>query len=505
MSFLSAQQSRRLMWKNLLLARYSPFFGLITGALYLLLALFTRADTGALTRLLDAVLHTLDAVVQRPSALALSAGTLLELMAFGRFGYVRGGRIAGLVHGLAHLLAATCVAWGAEVLRLRSPLLLAVGPTPTLAHFFQLALHLLRRLPAGAAAHGRVPAGQRERLRRAHERGRHLAGPAGLEELPAPAHRPGRHAHAVPGGHRPRAAPLEADGRGAARRRLRAGRPARHPPRSSSLPSWCRGWSSIAASRSRDEAGRARSAACCAACCTSVVRAASPAGRFLDYARPASPSPPQVAAGDATIERAGGRTRACGRIRKTDGDCGLSRARPCCCAATAPRCSARAGWTPRSRRCRTTRRSCCASRPAAAVARGAVAAGALAGAGTHPGARGLPEAGLRGGARGGGGRARARSSARCSRCTARGCRACTSAWGCSRTSSLRGPGRALHPGQRARRDAGHRARGARAGSRCTRCGEGCLLYAHHLCGVEGGVGRARLGSEGRSGLVQVSW
>lgn len=35
--------------------------------------------------------------------------------------------------------------------------------------------------------------------------------------------------------------------------------------------------------------------------------------------------------------------------------------------------------------------------------------------------------------------------------------------------------------------------------------EGCLLYAHHLCGVEGGVGRARLGPEGRSGLVQVSW
>ena len=35
--------------------------------------------------------------------------------------------------------------------------------------------------------------------------------------------------------------------------------------------------------------------------------------------------------------------------------------------------------------------------------------------------------------------------------------------------------------------------------------EGCLLYAHHLCGVEGGVGRTRLGPDGRSGLVQVSW
>lgn len=35
--------------------------------------------------------------------------------------------------------------------------------------------------------------------------------------------------------------------------------------------------------------------------------------------------------------------------------------------------------------------------------------------------------------------------------------------------------------------------------------EGCLLYTHHLCGVEGGVGRARLGPDGRSGLVQVSW
>ena len=140
MSYPSAQVSRRLMWRNLLLARYSPFFGLITGALYLLLALFTRAQTGHLTRFSDVVLHTLDAVVQRPSALALSLGTLLGLVAFGRFGYVRGGAIAGLLHGLAHLACAMGVAWGAEALWLRAPLLLAAGPTPTLAHFAQLAL-----------------------------------------------------------------------------------------------------------------------------------------------------------------------------------------------------------------------------------------------------------------------------------------------------------------------------------------------------------------------------
>jgi hypothetical protein len=35
--------------------------------------------------------------------------------------------------------------------------------------------------------------------------------------------------------------------------------------------------------------------------------------------------------------------------------------------------------------------------------------------------------------------------------------------------------------------------------------EGCLVYANGLCGVEGGVGRTRLGPEGRSGLVHVSW
>ncbi|MBF5045987.1 hypothetical protein FGE12_26480 [Aggregicoccus sp. 17bor-14] len=35
--------------------------------------------------------------------------------------------------------------------------------------------------------------------------------------------------------------------------------------------------------------------------------------------------------------------------------------------------------------------------------------------------------------------------------------------------------------------------------------EGCLVYVHHLCGVEGGVGRARLGPDGSSSLVSVSW
>jgi len=53
---------------------------------------------------------------------------------------VRGGRVAGALHGLAHLACALCIAWGAEVLWVRAPLLLAVGPTPTLAHFVQLAL-----------------------------------------------------------------------------------------------------------------------------------------------------------------------------------------------------------------------------------------------------------------------------------------------------------------------------------------------------------------------------
>jgi hypothetical protein len=35
--------------------------------------------------------------------------------------------------------------------------------------------------------------------------------------------------------------------------------------------------------------------------------------------------------------------------------------------------------------------------------------------------------------------------------------------------------------------------------------EGILVYVNHRCGVEGGVGRARLGGGGSSGLVHVSW
>lgn len=35
--------------------------------------------------------------------------------------------------------------------------------------------------------------------------------------------------------------------------------------------------------------------------------------------------------------------------------------------------------------------------------------------------------------------------------------------------------------------------------------EGALLHTNRLCGVEGGVGRSRLGERGHSGHVDVSW
>jgi len=117
-SFPDEETSRRLARKNLLLIRYSPLFGLITGALYLLLALAAYAEVGQLglsrfPEVLSAVAH---AMVLRPLTLVMGVATVGSMVAFADVALGRWRLLAGVLHGMAHILAAFFCAWGAAYL-----------------------------------------------------------------------------------------------------------------------------------------------------------------------------------------------------------------------------------------------------------------------------------------------------------------------------------------------------------------------------------------------------
>jgi hypothetical protein len=117
-SFPDEKESRRLARKNLLLMRYSPLFGLITGALYLMLSLTGYAEIGPLglsrfPEVLSAVGH---ALVVRPWSLVAGVGTVYSLAAFADVAFGRWRWWIGAAHGFAHVLAAFLCAWAASYL-----------------------------------------------------------------------------------------------------------------------------------------------------------------------------------------------------------------------------------------------------------------------------------------------------------------------------------------------------------------------------------------------------
>ncbi len=114
-SFPDEKTSRKLARRNLLLICHSPLFGLMTGALYLLLALATYTEIGTygLTRFKDALTAVASSVVTRPWSLTLGLATLGGLMGFADKAFGRWRTLAGGLHGLAHIIAAFFTAWGA--------------------------------------------------------------------------------------------------------------------------------------------------------------------------------------------------------------------------------------------------------------------------------------------------------------------------------------------------------------------------------------------------------
>jgi hypothetical protein len=112
-SFPDEQTSRKLARQNLLLIRHSPLFGLLTGALYVLLALVTYTELGTvgLTHFMDALRAVASSVAGRPWSPVLGLATIGGLIGLADKAFGKWRVLAGTLHGLAHILAAFFVAW----------------------------------------------------------------------------------------------------------------------------------------------------------------------------------------------------------------------------------------------------------------------------------------------------------------------------------------------------------------------------------------------------------
>jgi hypothetical protein len=117
-SFPDEKTSRRLARKNLLLIRHSPLFGLLTGTMYLLLALSAYSEVGhlGLSRIMEVVSKVGHSMVVRPLSLVLGVATLGVFAAFADVALGRWRLLVGSLHGLAHVLGAFICAWGATYL-----------------------------------------------------------------------------------------------------------------------------------------------------------------------------------------------------------------------------------------------------------------------------------------------------------------------------------------------------------------------------------------------------
>ena len=113
-SFPDEEKSRELARKNLFLIRHSPLFGLLTGTLYLLLALVTYTEVGnyGVTHLLEVLRAVASSVAGRPWSPVLGLATLGGLIGLADKSFGKWRWLAGTLHGLAHIFAAFLVAWG---------------------------------------------------------------------------------------------------------------------------------------------------------------------------------------------------------------------------------------------------------------------------------------------------------------------------------------------------------------------------------------------------------
>ncbi|MFP2929186.1 metallophosphoesterase family protein [Pyxidicoccus sp. 3LG] len=115
-SFPTREVSRRITWRNLGFVAHNPWFGVFMGIVYLLLGWGVAADLNATAgpRSLPTVLET---VLQNTGSMLMSVIVVLGLVGFADSR--RGAwwkRVAGGLHGVAHLVTALLVAWAASSL-----------------------------------------------------------------------------------------------------------------------------------------------------------------------------------------------------------------------------------------------------------------------------------------------------------------------------------------------------------------------------------------------------
>ncbi|ADO74394.1 conserved uncharacterized protein [Stigmatella aurantiaca DW4/3-1] len=112
-SFPSAEESRRLSWRNLWLVSHNPRFGILMGLIYTLLAWALAVNIGT-ARLPNALENVMAMALSTPGSALVCLAIILGLIAFADRSFGRGRWLVGLVHSLAHLGAAFLIAWGAS-------------------------------------------------------------------------------------------------------------------------------------------------------------------------------------------------------------------------------------------------------------------------------------------------------------------------------------------------------------------------------------------------------
>ncbi|WP_241759350.1 hypothetical protein [Pyxidicoccus parkwayensis] len=115
-SFPKPEVSRRLTWRNLGFLGHNPWFGVLTGILYALLGWGIVADLNA-TGPSHTFVNVLSGLISNSGSLLLSA-----LLVMGMFGFADGRRgawwrrVAGILHGCAHVVAALLLTWLASAI-----------------------------------------------------------------------------------------------------------------------------------------------------------------------------------------------------------------------------------------------------------------------------------------------------------------------------------------------------------------------------------------------------
>jgi hypothetical protein len=114
-SFPSVQESKKLTWKNLLFLFLNPWFGLITGFLYMLTAWSVMADIGSigLGNIFLALRVTISTALINPAAVFWILLVWAGFLFFTDTHSQRYRVIAGSLHGLAHVLCTFFIGWGA--------------------------------------------------------------------------------------------------------------------------------------------------------------------------------------------------------------------------------------------------------------------------------------------------------------------------------------------------------------------------------------------------------